>query len=139
MDALKIGVVGYSAQKFDEPEAIRMLREAYDSIDAQYSDKQKVVVSGLTDIGVPALAYREAQNRGWRTVGIACSKAREYACFSVDEEIIIGSEWGEESPTFLDSIDVLIRVGGGNQSKRETAETISRGKPVFEYELPALK
>lgn len=139
MSEIKIGVVGYSAQKFDESEAVRMLREAYDLIDRQYSGKSKAVVSGLTDLGIPALAYREAVSRGWRTVGIACSKAKDYTCFPVDEEIIVGSEWGEESQTFLKSLDVLVRVGGGKQSIRETAEFRESGRPVFEYYLQALQ
>jgi len=137
MDEIKIGVVGYSAQKFDEPEAVRMLREAYDTIDSQYAGKSKAVVSGLTDLGIPALAYREAVSRDWRTVGVACSKAKDYDCFPVDEEQIVGNEWGDESPTFLKSLDVLVRVGGGKQSMRETAEFRESGRPVFEYDLPA--
>lgn len=139
MGELRIGVVGYSAQKFDEAEARRMIIEAYDTFDARYLDKSKVVVSGLTDLGIPALAYREAVRRGWRTVGIACSKAANYDCFSVDERIIVGNNWGDESPTFLDSIDVLVRVGGGNQSMNETAEMRTRSKPIIEYDLPAQK
>ena len=64
MDEIKIGVVGYSAQKFDEAEAERMLKEAYNIINSQYAGKSKAVVSGLTDLGIPALAYREAVSRG---------------------------------------------------------------------------
>lgn len=137
MNKIKIGVVGYSAQKFEETEAVRMLREAYDSINSQYADKLKVVVSGLTDLGIPALAYREAISRNWRTMGIACSKAKDYDCFPVDEEIIVGSEWGDESQTFLESLDVLVRVGGGKQALRETVQFRESGKPVLEYNLPA--
>ncbi|HLD37442.1 MAG TPA: hypothetical protein VJA86_02555, partial [Candidatus Nanoarchaeia archaeon] len=69
------------------------------------------------------------------TAGIACSKANEYECFPVDEKVIVGNEWGEESQTFLNSIDVLVRVGGGSQSKREILEAKANGKPVFEYDL----
>ncbi len=137
MDELKIGVVGYSAQKFDESEAEIMIQDAFDVLQGLYGSKSFAVVSGLTDLGIPATAYKEASERGWRTVGIACSKAAEYDCFPVDEEILVGDEWGDESPTFLDSIDVLVRVGGGNQSMRETAEMKSRGKHVIEYELAA--
>ncbi|MBI4148037.1 hypothetical protein HY490_01990 [Candidatus Woesearchaeota archaeon] len=76
--------------------------------------------------------------RGYRTVGIACAKAKDYELFPVNEKIIVGDNWGDESPVFLNYIDVLVRVGGGAQSKRETAETKSRGKPVIEYDLPKL-
>lgn len=136
---LRIGVVGYSSQRFDKAEAMRMIREAYDKIDAQNPRLSKAVVSGLTNVGIPALAYQEAVQRGWRTIGIACEKANEYECFPVDEKTIIGIEWGDESQTFLKSIDVLVKVGGGKQSVMETAGMKARGKQVFEYDLPALK
>src|SRR3989344_1287303 len=136
---IRIGVTGYSVQKFDVAEAQRMLREAYDTIDRKHRDKSKTVVSGLTDLGVLALAYREAKTRGWRTVGIACSKAEEFDCFAVDEREIVGNEWGKESETFLNSIDVLVRVGGGNQAKRETETFKKLRKQVIEYDLPAQK
>ena len=137
MSEIKIGVVGYSAQKFDEAEAERMLKEAYNIINSQYAGKSKAVVSGLTDLGIPALAYKEAVKRKWRTVGVACSKAKDYDCFPVDEEVIVGVAWGDESPTFLKLLDVLVRVGGGKQSIKETAEFRKSGRPVFEYDLPA--
>jgi len=140
MNELRIGVVGYCPpSRFDKAEAIRMIREAYNKIDIQNPNILKVVVSGLTNIGVPALAYKEAVQRGWRTAGIACEKANEYECFPVDEKIIIGNEWGDESQTFLKSIDVLLRIGMGRQSIKETVGMKAKGKPVFEYDLPALK
>jgi len=92
----------------------------------------------LTDTGIPALAYREAVSRNWRTVGVACLKARQYACFPVDKTIIVGEEWGDESATFLDSLDVLIKVGGGKQAIAETNAFKERRKPVLEYQLPRL-
>ena len=136
MVELKIGVIGYSIQKFNETEAIKILREAYDAIDKQYSGKSKAVVSGLTNIGIPALAYREAIARSWQTMGIACSKANNYDCFPVDKKIIVGNEWGDESSTFLESIDVLVRIGGGKQTIEETALFKKSGKVVLEYDLP---
>jgi len=136
---LRIGVNGYSAQRFDEVEALRMLKEAYDQIDIQYPEKSKVVVSGLTDLGIPALAYREAQTRGWRTVGISCSRANEFPCFAVDKKIIVGNEFGDESGIFLNSIDVLVRVGGGLQSHREIEAFKKLEKQVIEYDLLAVK
>ncbi len=129
-------MVGYSWQKFDEGEAVRLLREAYDALERQHPQEQKAVISGLTDTGIPALAYREAVSRQWRTVGIACSKAKQYACFLVDETIIVGEEWGEESATFLDLIDVLVKVGGGKQAIAEANAFRKTGKAVMEYQLP---
>ena len=72
------------------------------------------------------------------------SKAKGYPCFNCDYVEIVGSEWGEESGTFLNSIDLFIRVGGGGQSKRETAtfkEMIKEKEKVFiqEFELPSMQ
>ena len=137
---IKIGVVGYCPPtKFDENEAERMINEAYDAVQQVHPDKKKIVVSGLTNVGVPALAYRAAVQRGWSTKGIACSKASEYPLFPVDEKVIIGHEWGDESHEFVNGIDILIRVGGGKQSLKEAADVWMQRKPVLEYDLPALK
>ena len=136
---LRIGVVGYSGQKFNTIKALNLIRKAYDNINSLYPKESKTIVSGLSNLGIPAIAFREAIKRKWRTVGISCSKASKFTCFPVDEKIITGTEWSEESPVFLNSIDILVRVGGGNQSITETAEMKRRGKPVFEYDLPAKK
>ena len=138
MNSINIGVVGYSGQKFDEVQGRALIEQAYTQIASEFPDHQKRVVSGLTDLGIPALAYRAAVERGWETVGIACTKAVEYDCFPVDEKIIVGQNWGDESPTFLSSIDYLVRVGGGSQSLEETLAAKESEKPTLEYELAAL-
>ena len=60
--------MGYSTQKFDVVNAKTLIKQAYDNIAAKWEPLEKVVVSGLTDLGIPALAYREAGQRDWRTV-----------------------------------------------------------------------
>jgi hypothetical protein len=49
--------------------------------------------------------------------------------------IIVGDNWGDESKTFLDSIDMLVRVGGGKQSLEECNEAKKQGIKVVEYDL----
>ncbi len=137
MKEIKIGVVGYSNQKFDKVKAIDIITEAYNTIDNQFAGNSKTVISGLTDLGIPALAYREAVSINWRTEGVACSKAEDYDCFPVDKKMIVGKEWGEESKTFLKSLDILVRIGGGKQSIREADEFKKKRRPVFEYDLPS--
>lgn len=134
---LRIGVVGYSGQKFNANGATKILAKALDDI-ASETNEEISLVSGLTDVGIPAIAYRLAAQRGWSTVGVACSKAMEFAVFPVDSSLIVGTEWGDESETFLNMIDVLVRVGGGNQSKAETAAAKKRGIPVIEFDLEAI-
>lgn len=136
IEEVRIGVVGYGPQtKFDEEEARRMIVEAYDLIEVENPRTFKAVVSGLTDVGVPAIAYREAVRRGWRTVGIACKKALEYPLYPVDQKKIMGDDWGEESPLFLLFVHAIVRIGGGRQSIAETEAVKKAGKLAIEYDL----
>lgn len=135
MDALHIGVVGYSRPCFDAAEAERLVQAALDATEGVRPGAPRVLVGGLTDMGVPAIAYREATRRGWRTAGYACGRAAGLPCYPVDERVIIGTTWGDESTAFVEAIDVLIRVGGGKQSHREVAMARARGVAVSEYEL----
>lgn len=137
-----IGVVGYSNPHFNISKAESLLLLALTKTFKKYDVKPKdcQIVSGLTDLGIPAIAYRIAKHLHMYTVGIACSKADEYKVFPVDKKIIIGSDWGDESATFLKSIDCLIRIGGGKQSMEEV-KTFKHHYPtdVFEYELPTVQ
>jgi hypothetical protein len=139
-DNLYVGVIGFSPTKFDETKAKEYLKEAFDLIEGVLvgTVSQYVCVSGLTNIGVPKLAYEEAHSRGWQTWGIACSKANEFELYPVNHKIIVGDNWGDESQTFLDNIDVLIRVGGSEQSKEEVEKFKKMGGPYYEYELELL-
>lgn len=133
MSQTQIGVIGYSAQSFDIDKAQSILLDAYDMIESEYNSV--TIVSGLTNIGIPSLAYEEAENRDWKTVGIACSKARNYDCYPVDDEIIIGNEWGDESERFLSQIDVLIAIGGGDQTQKEIKKAKQYDIPTHKYNL----
>ena len=134
-----IGVVGYSGGKFNEDVAKALVAIALDVVAEDNGDKKYALVSGLTDMGIPAIAYRAADKRGWKTVGIACSQADDNPCYDVDERIIEGEEWGDESDLFLNYIDCLVRVGGGEQSIEETKLAKEMGLPVYEYDLPEIK
>ena len=130
---MKIGVIGYSAQKFNEAKAKELIFQGMESMGFQDTDS---IVSGLTNIGIPKIAYQLAKEHNLETVGIACKLATDYECYPVDKKIIIGSNWGDESRTFLNYIDVLIKVGGGKQSEEEYSKF--RGEKV-EYDLPSSK
>lgn len=132
---LKIGVVGYSTEDFDIQTARQQLNAALDIVTEEHSG-EPCVISGLTNLGVPRLAYEEADARGWKTVGIACKKATNYEFYDVDEYELIGDDWGDESGYFLSKLDVLIRVGGGSQSVAEANDAKRRRNlAVYEYEL----
>ncbi len=130
---MKIGVVGYSAKKFDNRLAEKLIIEGLDKFKAKEGDE---LVSGLTDLGIPGLAYRIGKERKMKLIGIACERAHDEdsVVYPVDKEIIIGKNWGDESETFLKYIDVLIKVGGGKQSIEEFK---SFKGPKIEFELKA--
>jgi hypothetical protein len=56
-----------------------------------------------------------------RTVGVSAKQALRVRAgvYPVDERVIVGDRFGDESDAFLARIDVLIRIGGGAQSRRE--------------------
>ena len=140
MNNVNIGVIGYSMQDFNKKKAIEYIKTAFDLIEKQTSDGLKTVISGLVDLGIPALAYREAKKRSWRVEGIACSKALDYIWYPVSNVTIVGSNWGEESKSFLNSINILVRIGGGEQSMQEVEMAKKmRGVDIIEYNLDGVK
>lgn len=135
----RIGVVGYSAAYFDRQKAREILEGLIKkAVKDCPSDHKISIVSGLTNLGIPAIAYKIAQDEGYHTVGYACSEAEQFSCFPVDKKNIIGDNWGDESEEFLTNIDVLCRVGGGKQSKEEAVKAKKLGLPIFEEELPEM-
>ena len=140
MNKLRLGVVGYCPPtKFDEKKAIEYLCDAFDRVISDFPNHEVTMVAGVTNVGVLKLAYIEAKRRGWRTAGVGCKKAYDFEWFPTDEEpIIIGENWGDESPTFLNSIDALVRIGIGEQSLDEAAQIMEKGKKTYEYDLPRL-
>ncbi|MFA5313829.1 MAG: hypothetical protein WC375_11045 [Methanomassiliicoccales archaeon] len=139
---IKIGLTGYSGAKFNEKIAAALVSSALSLVEEISFDENMdtplsfTLVSGYTDLGIPAIGYRIAHRMGWETTGIACEKAKEYTTYPVDHAIIVGTEWGEESETFLGHIDMLVRVGGGKQAIKETEEAKKRGIKVLEFDLP---
>ena len=139
MENFHIGVVGYCPPtRFNVREAAFMARSAFDTIEIEFPDVPKIVVSGLTDVGVLAIAYAEARKRGWKTMGIACMRAFEHPLFPVDKKIIVGATWGDESPRFLAKLDCMVRIGMGKQAVAECAIIAARGLPTYEFDLPAI-
>ncbi len=136
MKQIYVGVTGYSNPQFDIAKATQLIQEAYDEIEKTYGTNINIV-SGLTNEGIPAIAYQEAIKREWQTTGVACKLESKYEEFPVTKKIIIGESWGDESATFLEMIDVLIRIGGGSQALQETKNCKEMNKPVLEYDLKA--
>jgi hypothetical protein len=122
LPAFRVGVVGYSTQEFDKHLAFSLFKEWLEEFASHNGAENIEVISGLTDLGVPGVAYHSARELGIRTVGIACSKANEHELFPCDKVIIVGTEWGQESATFLARLTHLVRIGGGKQSLAEAQQ-----------------
>jgi hypothetical protein len=137
---MRIGVVGYSVQRFDQQTAAELLNQAIQEIPGieQVSASDLWIVSGWTNLGIPAIAYQAAEQIGAKTIGIASSKAYKFDCYKADRVHVIGEEWGEESSGFLAAIDVLIRIGGGEQSHREVRMARIQNIHIIEKELEAI-
>jgi hypothetical protein len=135
---MRVGLVGYSSQKFDQSKALEYISEAFDVVEELFGSDGHILISGLTDVGIPWIGYREADRRDWYLIGVACARAKDYPCYHVHKEVITGDNWGDESEKFLDSIDILIRIGGGKQSKREVAMAREREILTIEYDLEAI-
>lgn len=119
----KLGVVGFSPPtEFDKRQALKMLIQGYDEFlkhnDLNRNDKI-AIVSGYSNAGIPALAYRLGKRRGYHLIGFSAQQILNYDLYPVDEKIIKGKKFGNESPYFLRYIDGLLKVGGGKQSANE--------------------
>jgi len=136
-----IGVLGYSAQKFDVMKAGTLIKKGFIDLISKYNTDFKPVeiVSGLTDVGIPAIAYHLAKHYKYRTIGIApwiaLDPEEDFPIYPVDDQQIIGDTWGEESKHFVNYCDVFLRVGGGKQSHQEITLAKQLKKPTLEFEL----
>lgn len=118
---VRVGVVGFSRRSFDQEAARRHLRAVLERLVARAGAARVEVVSGLTNQGVPRLAYELAAELGLRTVGVSARRALRVRAglWPVDERVIVGTDFGDESRAFVDRIDLLVRIGGGPQSRAE--------------------
>ena len=130
---IKIGFIGYSPQKFDKEKATKILIKIFKELEDKYLTAE--IVSGLTNMGIPGMVYKIAKREDYKTTGIACSRANSYVCFPVDKKIIVGNNWGDESDTFLEYIDILYKIGGGHQSDIEFQKAKEMNIPTYEYKL----
>ncbi|OJJ18109.1 hypothetical protein BKI52_29810 [marine bacterium AO1-C] len=121
-NTLKIGVVGFSRNQFDQQDAAQKLKHFITQIIEGKEASSIELVSGLTNMGVPRLAYLLADELGLVTVGFSAKQALRVRAgvYPVQKQIIYGQKFGDESEEFIQYIDVLVRIGGGKQSRHET-------------------
>lgn len=140
---MKIGIVGFSRSQFDKKMAILKLRNILEELVAGRDAATIEIISGYTNMGVPRIAYRLADDMGLKTVGFSAKQALRVRAgvYPVKEVILVGERFGDESQKFIEYIDVLVRIGGGPQSRKEVDlfKTLHQGKDLslclFEEEI----
>ena len=137
--SLQVGVIGYSKKEFDETEARSALENILDDIEMEYVTNGLystiTIVSGGTMLGIPKLAYEIATERGYSTVAIIPEQARSSELYDVDEIIWVGEKLGDESQQFIENIDVLVKIGGSDQSNHEAVLAHDLDIPIYEFDL----
>lgn len=135
MRPLYIGVIGFSAQKFNIKQAFHFMIDALKQITEEHPNNELIIVSGLTSMGIPLVAYIIADRMGFKTIGIAPKVSEQYSKYPVTKEIIKGDNWGDESDFFVSVCDVVIRIGGGDQTNEELEKFKEKGCDVYEYDF----
>lgn len=125
-------MIGFSTKEFDENFAFKELKRSINTVMAErkLSVDCCELVSGLTNIGIPRLAYKLAKDIGMHTVGLIAREAISCGVelYPVSKQIIVGDIFGDESKVFVEYIDVLIRIGGDLQSLNEVNLFINKLK-----------
>lgn len=136
-----VGVTGFSGQwsqaKIDGDAGLASdvaagraaLESVLSALKAKHGDKL-VVSSGATMEGVPKLIYEACEKLGIAAMGVISEKAYDYELGKMEYLIVQGTDWGQESATFLASSDELLMMGGGGQAKREAIAAGEAGKRV---------
>jgi orotate phosphoribosyltransferase-like protein len=131
---IKIGVVGFSRNQFDKTAATQKLKAIILRLTQAKDPQSFELVSGYTASGVPKIAYLIADELGIETVGFSANQALKVknGVYPVKKVILIGEKFGDESQKFVEYIDILVRIGGGKQSREEVAlfQKLHEGKDL---------
>lgn len=135
-----IGLAGYTVGDFDIEKAKSIISDMFNDVEVMLHTengfrKHPVLVSGYSNLGILKLGYEEATKRGWKTVGCAPKEVFDYAVYKVDEEWIVGENFGDESEYFINHIDIFIGIGDGKQTVKETEMAKERKIPTYIFEL----
>ncbi|HEU5098899.1 MAG TPA: hypothetical protein VFU22_07770, partial [Roseiflexaceae bacterium] len=95
----------------------------------RYGDRL-VVASGATNEGVLRLAYEVCAFLSITAMGIAPDQALDFPLGQMQYVLPFGRAFGDESPVFVRTIDELLVLGGGPQSRREVFAAAEAGQPM---------
>ncbi|MDX6769170.1 MAG: hypothetical protein SF051_06530 [Elusimicrobiota bacterium] len=116
-----IGMVGFSGRKSDEAATQEVWEGAVESlIERGVSPEDIALVGGFTNLGSIKAGYEAGRKfPGVELQGISSAKSMDYVTAMVQKALLVGREFGTESPVFLDLIDFVIGTGGGGQGEKE--------------------
>lgn len=119
-NVIKVGVTGFVHGYADKVQIWNAVSRGLQQIKKDTNADELLVISGLTDQGVPQAAYYIARQNGWNIGGIAPACALNQKIFPLNEDgdigRIVGRRWGDECEAFVDECDHLLLVGGGKQA-----------------------
>lgn len=133
---MKIGFIGYCDTPFDKKKAQKIIEEIFTDIQ-RYVNEEIIIVSGASDCGVIGMIYHESEKYNYKTVGIMCKQGydKNNQLYPCDIIYAVGNNWGDESEAFINNIDLLYKIGGGEQSMKEKHMAKLKNISVLEYEL----
>lgn len=133
----KIGVVGFSDENKMHPDTYTLLANLIKQIcETDVKKNSFVFVGGYTNTGINRILYDCCKTNGVLIGAICSGKHKEYECWpDVDYLEVIGNEWGDESESFVNSLDLIIRIDGGEQSHSEILMAKEKDLQVEEFDL----
>jgi len=137
-------VMGFVSTSGSVTDTHRLERIAYPlmhGIDSSRVSPHKIVpLGGLTDLRGISVGYSAARMAGFETAGIMSWEGTDLPLSKgVNEMIIVGDEWSDESDDFLDLIDILLVLEPGRQGRDEARAAAARGIPVVILDDPILR
>jgi hypothetical protein len=124
---------GDAVLKSDSVAAAAALREKLVELKAEHGSAL-VISSGATNEGVPKIIYQLCEELRIKAMGVTSEKAFDYQLGTMEYLIVVGENWGDESPTFLNTSDEILMLGGGGQAKREAIAADQMGKRVTVFQ-----
>lgn len=133
----KIGVVGFLDEDKIHPDTTKLLEKLVNQLcEMDVSKTSFCFVGGYTNIGINRILYNCCKANGVLIGAICSGKHKEYECWpNVDYLEVVGYEWGDESETFVNSVDMIIRIDGGAQSHSEILMAKEKDMVTEEFDL----
>ncbi|HCT84244.1 MAG: hypothetical protein DKM50_05480 [Candidatus Margulisiibacteriota bacterium] len=125
-DKIRVGFAGNTGRKTDLGLHNQILSGLIDNIRPSFFTQMEAV-SGMTNVGGVRAYYEMAKENNISRSGIMSSKGIGYKLADCDNMVVWGNEWGSESNIFLSSSDVLLVLGGGDQTAKEAEKALVSG------------